>query len=83
MEVRRATARTKDPALRLSMLKSALFATSAFPNRLKKFQKSRKKACQPLAFSARRGIRATNSTVWPFKKKFKKVKKKLVRPLEI
>jgi hypothetical protein len=49
----------------------------------KNFKKSRKKACQPLASSARPELRTTNSTVWPFKKSTKKVKKKLVRPLEI
>jgi hypothetical protein len=49
----------------------------------KNFKKLRKKACQPLASSARPGIRTTNSSVWPFKKSLKKVKKKLVRPLEI
>jgi hypothetical protein len=49
----------------------------------KSFKKSRKKACQPLASSARPEMRATNSTVWPFKKSTKKVKKKLVRSLEI
>ena len=50
---------------------------------LKKSKKTEKKACQPLAFSARPGIRATNRPVWPFKKKLKKVKKKLVSTLEI
>jgi hypothetical protein len=50
---------------------------------LKKFQKFQEKACQPLASSARPDLRATNSSVWPFKKSSKKVKKKLVRPLEI
>jgi hypothetical protein len=51
---------------------------------LKKISKKlRKKACQPLASSAKREIRTTNSPVWPFKKSLKKVKKKLVRPLEI
>jgi hypothetical protein len=49
----------------------------------KNFKKPRKKACQPLASSARPGIRTTNSSVWPFKKSLKKVKKKLVRPSEI
>jgi hypothetical protein len=50
---------------------------------VKKVSKIEKKACQPLASSARPDLRATNSTVWPFKKSTKKVKKKLVRPLEI
>jgi hypothetical protein len=50
---------------------------------LKKSKKTEKKACQPSAFSARPGIRATNSPVWPFKKSSKKVKKKLVSTLEI
>jgi len=50
---------------------------------VKKVSKIEKKACQPLACSARPGIRATNSTVCPFKKSTKKVKKKLVRRLEI
>jgi hypothetical protein len=49
----------------------------------KNSKKSEKKACQPLACSARPEIRATNSPVWPFKKSLKKVKKKLVRALEI
>jgi len=49
----------------------------------KNSKKTQKKACQPLASSARQEIRATNSPVWPFKKKLKKVKKKLVRALEI
>jgi len=50
---------------------------------LKKFKKTEKKACQPLASSARPELRATNSPVWPFKKTSKKVKKKLVSALEI
>jgi len=49
----------------------------------KNSKKTQKKACQPLASSARPDIRATNSPVWPFKKSLKKVKKKLVRALEI
>jgi len=52
--------------------------------RPKKIQKkTEKKACQPLASSARPELRATNSPVWPFKKTSKKVKKKLVSALEI
>jgi hypothetical protein len=49
----------------------------------KSFKNRKKKACQPLASSARPESRATNIIVWPFKKSLKKVKKKLVRPLEI
>jgi len=49
----------------------------------KKSKKTEKKACQPLAFSARPGSRATNTPVLPFKKSLEKVKKKLVSTLEI
>jgi hypothetical protein len=44
----------------------------------KNFEKSEKKACQPLTRSAKRGFDATNTSRIPFKKTLKKVKKKLV-----
>ena len=46
-------------------------------------QKILKKSLPDLRLSARGEIRATNALIWSFKKKFKKVKKKLVRALEI
>jgi hypothetical protein len=49
----------------------------------KSFKKLRKKACHALASSARGELRATNALISSFKKRFKKVKKKLVRVLEI
>jgi hypothetical protein len=82
MKARRAIEETRirlsgSPCLSLLYPRHPRFST------VKKVSKIEKKACQPLASSAKREIRATNSTVWPFKKSTKKVKKKLVRPLEI
>ena len=73
-----------DCSLRFALTLNAA-AGGPNPGRMagKKFKKTQKKACQPLASSARQEIRATNSPVWPFKKSLKKVKKKLVRALEI
>jgi hypothetical protein len=50
---------------------------------LKSLKKIEKKACQSLGASARGELRATNALILSFKKRFKKVKKKLVRALEI
>jgi len=49
----------------------------------KNFEKSEKKACQPLMRSIKRGVDATNRPKRPFKKTLKKVKKKLVSAREI
>ena len=67
------------PARRTSTGKKSA-ANPRFPNSSKKIQK---KACQTLASSARGELGATNALISSFKKKFKKVKKKLVRALEI
>jgi len=53
------------------------------PTRKKNCKKIRKKACQGFGPSAREECRATNALISSFKKKIKKVKKKLVRLLEI
>jgi hypothetical protein len=49
----------------------------------KTLEKSEKKACHPLAPSAKRGFDGTNRPRKPFKKTLKKVKKKLVSALKI
>jgi hypothetical protein len=49
----------------------------------KNFEKSEKKACQPLTGSLNGGVDATNAPRKPFKKTLKKVKKKLVSAVEI
>src|SRR4029450_11207770 len=49
----------------------------------KNFKKVKKKACQPLAPSIKRGFDATNVPQKPFKKTLKKVKKKLVSTVKI
>jgi hypothetical protein len=86
MEARRATAKTRiwlfgSPCL--SLLYPRHPRNPRFRIGSKSFQKGEKKACQPLASSARREIWATNNPVWSFKKNLKKVKKKLVSALEI
>jgi len=50
---------------------------------LKKFQKNRKKSLPAVGLFRYTRNSGDKHPVWPFKKKFKKVKKKLVRPLEI
>jgi hypothetical protein len=56
---------------------------SRFPFAQKSLKKGEKKACQPLAPSAKRGFDGTNRPRKPFKKTLKKVKKKLVSALKI
>jgi hypothetical protein len=51
--------------------------------RLKKFRKTDKKSLSALSAFNKRGAAMTNRPNPPFKKKFKKVKKKLVNALEI
>jgi hypothetical protein len=46
-------------------------------------KKIKKKACQPLTRSSKRGVGATSMSGRPFKKTLKKVKKKLVSAVEI
>jgi hypothetical protein len=49
----------------------------------KTLKKGKKKACQPLMPSAKRGTDATSRARKPFKKTLKKVKKKLVSVAKI